>query len=504
MFTVGGIVEWNGEKFVNHPPIAGETNEGIVIWSKSGAFWYAKGQTVYRYKNNQISEYHLPNAPEDAVINKIVEDARGRIWVGTKNAGLFVLENEKLTAYAVTDKLGISPRLEDSSGNLWFASNKGVFLYRNGAVTNITTNDGLASDDCKIILEACDGTIWIGTYGGLTRFRNGAFSSFTTNDGLASNQVRSLYEDSAGVLWIGSYDGGLTRFKDGRFTRYTTREGLFNNSVFQILEDASGNFWMSSNRGIFRVAKQQLNDFADGKINYIESIAYGKADGLLETECNGGQQPAGIKASDGKLWFPVELHDSLGQQLPVIKNWAMLEIVAKGEDNQSREALGEISDTASQAIEEVREIIYDLRPYQLDKIGLRKTILFMVEKIAAASNIEFTTEIDEIDNLFDYDSEIVLYRIVQECLNNIVKHSQATAAVIIERNGRVVNLLIEDNGRGFTLDSVGESQSNGFGLTGIGERVRMLGGNRTIVTAPAGGAKISISITVDKNNEFGN
>ena len=63
---------------------------------------------------------------------------------------------------------------------------------------------------------------------------------------------------------------------------------------------------MSSNRGIYRIPKKQLNDCADGKIRHVESITYGKTDGLVETECNGGQQPAGIKARDGKLWFPTQ------------------------------------------------------------------------------------------------------------------------------------------------------------------------------------------------------
>ena len=162
------------------------------------------------------------------------------------------------------------------------------------------------SDDVKIIHESVDGTLWIGTYGGLSRFKDNVFTSFTANDGLASNQVRSIYEDAENVLWIGSYDGGLTRLKDGKFTRYTSNDGLFNDGVFQILEDERGNLWMSSNRGIYRVAKQQLNDFAEGKISRVESIALGKADGLLETECNGGQQPAGTKTRDGKLWFPTQ------------------------------------------------------------------------------------------------------------------------------------------------------------------------------------------------------
>src|SRR5262249_56054705 len=103
-----------------------------------------------------------------------------------------------------------------------------------------------------------------------------------------------------------AYDGGLGRFKDGRFTRYTTKEGLFNDGVFQILEDARGNFWMSSNRGIYRVNKHELNEFAAGRLSSITSVAYGRSDGLLNPECNGGRWPAGGKTRDGKLWFPTQ------------------------------------------------------------------------------------------------------------------------------------------------------------------------------------------------------
>ncbi len=118
--------------------------------------------------------------------------------------------------------------------------------------------------------------------------------------------MRALYEDREGVLWIGTYDGGLGRFKDGKFTRYTTKEGLFDNGVFQILEDGRGNFWMSCNRGIYRVSRQELNEFAEGKLAAIISIAYGKGDGMLSAECNGSRWPAGIKAHDGRLWFPTQ------------------------------------------------------------------------------------------------------------------------------------------------------------------------------------------------------
>jgi hypothetical protein len=66
------------------------------------------------------------------------------------------------------------------------------------------------------------------------------------------------------------------------------------------------NFWMSSNRGIYRVSKQQLNDFAAGKRRSVITVSYGRSDGMLNAECNGGLWPAGAKDKAGKLWFPTQ------------------------------------------------------------------------------------------------------------------------------------------------------------------------------------------------------
>ena len=133
---------------------------------------------------------------------------------------------------------------------------------------------------------------------------NCTIKSYSSEDGLASNSVRSIYEDADGVFWIGTYDGGLSRLKDERFFNFNSGNGLFSNGVFATVEDERGNFWMSGNKGIFRVNKKQLNDFADGKIDHYESFAYGKQDGMLSTECNGGRQPSAMKNEDGKIWFP--------------------------------------------------------------------------------------------------------------------------------------------------------------------------------------------------------
>ncbi len=90
----------------------------------------------------------------------------------------------------------------------------------------------------------------------------------------------------------------------GRSSTYRTEQGLYNNGVFQILEDRYSNFWISSNKGIYRVRRRELNEMAGGRRSWITSVAFGKADGMLNSECNGGRQPAGLIDRDGRLWFP--------------------------------------------------------------------------------------------------------------------------------------------------------------------------------------------------------
>ncbi|HKE55720.1 MAG TPA: sensor histidine kinase, partial [Pyrinomonadaceae bacterium] len=190
-----------------------------------------------------------------------------------------------------------------------------------------------------------------------------------------------------------------------------------------------------------------------------------------------------------------ELHDSLGQNLLVIKNRALLGVQATTGDDRAREQFDEISDAVNEVIEEVREISYDLRPFHLDRLGLKSAIEAMIEKVSAASGIAFTVDLIELDRLFNKDVETNFYRVVQECVNNIVKHSEASqASIIIARDARALQLTISDNGRGFSTTGTGVANGRGFGLTGIAERVRLLGGTHTISSTPHKGTRINITL----------
>lgn len=165
--------------------------------------------------------------------------------------------------------------------------------------------------------------------------------------------------------------------------------------------------------------------------------------------------------------------------------------------NMAKEQFAEITTSATHAIEEVREIAYNLRPYHLDRLGLTSTLEAMIEKVATVSGIHFTAEIAPLDGLFSKEDEMNLYRIIQESLNNIVKHSQATEAQVeITRDTSGVYLTIHDNGRGFDPEAMtsNELRRRGFGLTGIAERLRMLGGTQKIHSGPGQGTTVTIKI----------
>jgi signal transduction histidine kinase len=212
-----------------------------------------------------------------------------------------------------------------------------------------------------------------------------------------------------------------------------------------------------------------------------------------------------IESQEGeRKRIAAELHDSLGQNLLIIKNWAALGLSRITQDNPAKGQLDEISTAAAQAIDEVRAIAYNLRPYQLDRVGLSSTIEYMVAQVAAASGIRFSLDIAPLDGVFAKGSEISVYRLVQECVNNIIKHSGASEArVVIEREAQTVQITVADNGRGFTPEAAtggrGEARRRGFGLTGLAERARLLGGSLLIQSAPGQGTTVKITLKVEED-----
>jgi signal transduction histidine kinase len=123
----------------------------------------------------------------------------------------------------------------------------------------------------------------------------------------------------------------------------------------------------------------------------------------------------------------------------------------------------------------------------------------MVEQVATSSGIDFQVECDDLDNIFSPDDEVTFYRLIQECVSNIVKHSQAQyASVQIKRGAEGLEAEISDNGKGFAPETQPQPDNvSGFGLKGISERARMLGGNVSIRSMAGEGTRIFVSIKTE-------
>ncbi|MFZ0828331.1 MAG: MASE1 domain-containing protein [Verrucomicrobiia bacterium] len=191
-----------------------------------------------------------------------------------------------------------------------------------------------------------------------------------------------------------------------------------------------------------------------------------------------------------------ELHDSLGQNLLLIKNRAQLALAGKEVPGILHEQLESISQLASQSIAEARQISHDLHPYQLDHLGLTRALAAMVDTAADSSGVVFEHQLQNVDDLFPKDAAMNLYRVVQECLNNILKHSGARRARLrLERDVHEVELHIEDDGSGFNAAGP-EAGRRGLGLRNMAERVLLLGGKIQINSQPGQGTRVQVIIPV--------
>jgi signal transduction histidine kinase len=177
-----------------------------------------------------------------------------------------------------------------------------------------------------------------------------------------------------------------------------------------------------------------------------------------------------------------DLHDGIGQSLLLIKNKVVLN---KDDDTKFM---------VENAIEEVRSISRALHPFQLQEMGITKAIESILYQFDNSTELFITSEIDPIDDLFDIHQEVNIYRIVQESLNNVLKHANATAVkIVIEKENKSMYLLIQDNGIGFDF-SERYNDFNSLGLKTLKERTRFLNGSMKINSQTNIGTKLEFKI----------
>jgi signal transduction histidine kinase len=185
----------------------------------------------------------------------------------------------------------------------------------------------------------------------------------------------------------------------------------------------------------------------------------------------------------------LELHDELGQSMAALK--MQVGSVARRLGNVPEEEMkivcNDMRDNINQIIENVRRLARDLSPVVLDDLGLQAAIEYLVNNFSKIYSTEIKFRYTSINHLFDKDSQRIIYRVLQEALNNIGKHAQAkNVSLIIEEKDRAVRFTVRDDGKGFNVQKTLDQKDveRGMGLEAMAERVRILGGKISIVSRP--------------------
>lgn len=252
--------------------------------------------------------------------------------------------------------------------------------------------------------------------------------------------------------------------------------------------------------GILSVYRRAKRPYSQEDISLLDSVADQIGTAIENTRLHLDNERLLIVKERNRL--ARELHDAVTQSLYSLTLYAEASkrFVQSNQLDMAAEYNEHVAETAQQALREMRLLVHNLRPSVLEQLGLVKAIrqrLDAVEKrVGVTVDYQVVGEID-----LPAGVEEALYHIVQESLNNALKHAAATKISLrLQQQGAKVSLTISDNGKGFRLDKL--SDSGGLGLTSMHERVDSLGGDLEIDTKVGGGSRIQVELDLDQVSEF--
>jgi len=191
-----------------------------------------------------------------------------------------------------------------------------------------------------------------------------------------------------------------------------------------------------------------------------------------------------------------EIHDGPAQSMAnvVMRTDFCLKLLDL-EPSRIGEELQALQKLVRYSLQDIRKIIFDLRPMVLDDLGLAPAVKRYVTEMKEQYNLPVEFLSFGTERRLDNSIEVSLFRIIQEALSNIRKHARARQALVkMEFLTKKINIQIKDNGQGFDLKIINNSERKGYGLISMRERVQLLAGEMVISTAPGQGTSISISV----------
>lgn len=477
-----------------------EDEQGI-LWLGSLGDGLIQFDSTYQHVKNYTENDGLPNN----VVYAIVPDSKNGLWLST-NRGLtrFDTKSEKFRNYDLTDGL---PSYEFNSGARLMTRGNEMYFGGIEGIVHFNPETGKENKYVPTVIvtrfKVFDKELQKDKtyYGGEEIYLSYAdnYFSFEFAGLQLTEPTKNRYAYKLEGLdkdWI--YSGnrryvGYTHLEPGTYSfhvRASNNDGEWNEKELAIAIIISPPFWKTW-------------WFTSASISLLFGIVYSFVRQRMhrlkkekESQEVFSKQLMEVYDSERKR-IAAELHDGLGQNLLIIANRAKMGL-KKEDASLMQKEFENISASALESINDVRKITYNLHPLQIDEVGITTAIESMLKRIASLIDSTLTFTIENIDGLLVEEKRIHFYRIIQETLNNAIKHSSAkNIEVIVSKEEQSIRAIIKDDGKGFNRDT----KKDGYGLRGLNERIKILGGDLAIVSSIGAGTVIKIILPIGEGRK---
>ncbi|OFX61396.1 MAG: hypothetical protein A2046_04660 [Bacteroidetes bacterium GWA2_30_7] len=515
-----------------------DSKKTIWVASTLGIFHLTNsGEHIAIYK----SEVNNSKSLSYNIVTSFCEDSKGQLWITTLGGGINIFDSETETFRSLTTKDGLlnditHKIIEDQNHNLWISTNSGLSCYNieKKMFTNYTKNEGLIANEFSqnsgIINN--DGELFFGTPEGLVVFNPAKIKSDISDIPiiLSSLKINYILQRYCSEKNIDLYYNDKTVTFQFTSPDFRNRENI--HYSFQL--EGFDNEWheATSSNSI-----ATYTNLPFGKYNFKVRVRKGNEE-WQKTELSVNMNV--IPPFWLKTWFMVfeisaiifiviilvryysqrklknrlqkiemqqkiylererisrDLHDNVGSHLTYIIT--TLDNISykmeKGEKNVSQDKISSLSDFSRSTMQELRESIWALNKENISLTELKDKICEYSSRMASASNMNFDIEFLCATNIYLKPSNAInIYRIIQESINNSVKHSEAKnlTVTISEKEENFIYIEVKDNGKGISEIS----KNNGYGLKNMYGRVKDIHGQITIDSGNKG-TKISFSFPV--------
>lgn len=517
-----------------------------ILQDQEGVLWFGAENGLVRWKNGDFQLFDSRNGLSGNDITCLLQDRTGAFWIGTAS-GLNLYRNGSFVPFTQRDGLyndHILGILEDDSGNLWMSSNKGIFRVRTEDLVGFASgrqksircvvygeSDGMRSAECNggyppSAWKTSDGKLWFPTVQGVVTIDPGRLRINTVvptvriTQSVIDDQIYSIKGKQSSLLTIGPgteklefhYTALSYRSPEKVQFRYllegfdhqwgdagTRRVAYYTNLPpkhyrFRVIACNEDGVWNRTGASLHFYLKPhfyQTTWFYLLCIFAFVLAAFGAHRLRLRQ-----LKTRFLLVLKERTRIARDLHDTMAQSISgVVLQLDAARFYFQNKPDESQQHLLRAADLARDGLLQARRAVWQLRDPSLQQGDIFQALVDMAQQMSVDSGIPIKVVISGNPLPLPESSEEQLLRISQEGITNALKHANAQEIQVeLKFASDLVQLSIDDNGRGFDILSKPTSTGQHFGLAGMQERVKQLRGTFSIDSKPGRGTTITVSI----------